>query len=74
MMGLSLVLQGDAQEMRTPGYGADSDGRKGGDARLSKIPVLAFDVPEDAEYDGIRAELEAAGQAVGQMTSYTKSR
>ena len=32
---------------------------------LSEVPVLPFDVPADAEYGGIRAELEAAGRPIG---------
>ncbi|MHB1657929.1 MAG: PIN domain-containing protein [Acidithiobacillus sp.] len=32
---------------------------------LETIPVLPLDVPVDAEYGGIRAELEAAGQTIG---------
>jgi tRNA(fMet)-specific endonuclease VapC len=32
---------------------------------LETIPVLPLDVPADAEYGGIRAELEAAGQTIG---------
>jgi predicted nucleic acid-binding protein len=32
---------------------------------LSEVPVLHFDVPADSEYGGIRAQLEAAGQANG---------
>ena len=32
---------------------------------LGEINVLAFDVPADAEYGGIRSELEAAGKPVG---------
>lgn len=32
---------------------------------LETIPVLALDLPADAEYGGIRAELEAAGQPIG---------
>ncbi|MCI1483689.1 MAG: type II toxin-antitoxin system VapC family toxin [Acetobacter fabarum] len=32
---------------------------------LGIIPVLPLDVPADAEYGGIRAELEAAGQPIG---------
>ena len=32
---------------------------------LSEIPVLPFDVPADAEYGGIRSELEAAGRPIG---------
>ena len=46
---------------------------KSGSARLSKavedllaeIDVLPFDAPADAEYGGIRAELEAAGKPIG---------
>ncbi|MHB1657388.1 MAG: PIN domain-containing protein, partial [Burkholderiales bacterium] len=29
------------------------------------IPVLPLDIPADAEYAGIRAELESAGQPIG---------
>lgn len=32
---------------------------------LATIPVLPLDVPADAEYGGIRAELEIAGQPIG---------
>ena len=32
---------------------------------LGEIEVLPFDVPADAEYSGIRSELEAAGKAIG---------
>jgi tRNA(fMet)-specific endonuclease VapC len=32
---------------------------------LGEIPVLPFDVPADAEYGGIRSELEAAGRPIG---------
>ena len=32
---------------------------------LGEIAVLPFDVPADAEYDGIRSELEAAGKPIG---------
>jgi tRNA(fMet)-specific endonuclease VapC len=32
---------------------------------LKAIPVLPLDTPVDAEYGGIRAELEAAGQTIG---------
>lgn len=32
---------------------------------LSEMPVLPFDVPADAEYGGIRAELEAVGRLIG---------
>jgi tRNA(fMet)-specific endonuclease VapC len=35
------------------------------EAILASIQVLAFDVPGDAEYGGIRAELEAAGKPIG---------
>ncbi|WP_233235474.1 type II toxin-antitoxin system VapC family toxin [Bordetella sp. LUAb4] len=32
---------------------------------LDTIPVLPLDIPADAEYGGIRAELEAAGAPIG---------
>lgn len=32
---------------------------------LAEIPVLPFDVPADAEYGGIRSELETAGKPIG---------
>jgi tRNA(fMet)-specific endonuclease VapC len=32
---------------------------------LGEIDVLPFDVPADAEYGGIRAELEAVGKPIG---------
>ena len=32
---------------------------------LSEIEVLPLDVPADAEYGGIRSELEAAGKPIG---------
>ena len=32
---------------------------------LGTIPVLSFDMPSDAQYGLIRAELEAAGQPIG---------
>jgi tRNA(fMet)-specific endonuclease VapC len=32
---------------------------------LGEIAVLPFDVPGDAEYGGIRADLEAAGRPIG---------
>ncbi len=32
---------------------------------LGEIDVLPFDVPADAEYGGIRSELEAAGKPIG---------
>lgn len=35
------------------------------EAILGSIQVLAFDVPADAEYGGIRADLEAAGKPIG---------
>lgn len=35
------------------------------EAILAGVQVLALDVPVDAEYGGIRAELEAAGQPIG---------
>lgn len=35
------------------------------EAILESVQVLAFDVPSDAEYGRIRAELEAAGMPIG---------
>lgn len=35
------------------------------EALLAAVPVVPFDIPADAEYGGIRAELEAAGQPIG---------
>lgn len=35
------------------------------EAILASIQVLPLDVPADAEYGGIRAELEAAGKPIG---------
>ncbi|MBB4192973.1 tRNA(fMet)-specific endonuclease VapC [Rhizobium aethiopicum] len=35
------------------------------EAILGSVPVLALDVPADAEYGGIRAELETAGKTIG---------
>ena len=32
---------------------------------LSELPILAFDIPADMEYGGIRAELEATGRLIG---------
>jgi tRNA(fMet)-specific endonuclease VapC len=32
---------------------------------LAEIPVLPLDVPVDAEYGALRAELESAGQTIG---------
>jgi tRNA(fMet)-specific endonuclease VapC len=35
------------------------------DSVLETIPVLPLDIPADAEYGGIRAELETAGRLIG---------
>lgn len=35
------------------------------EAILGSVQVLALDVPADAEYGGIRTELEAAGKPIG---------
>ncbi len=35
------------------------------EAILGSLEILPFDVPADAEYAGIRAELEAAGTPIG---------
>jgi tRNA(fMet)-specific endonuclease VapC len=35
------------------------------EAVLARVPVLPLDVPADAEYGGIRAELGATGQSIG---------
>jgi tRNA(fMet)-specific endonuclease VapC len=35
------------------------------EAILGSIQILAFDVPADAAYGGIRAELESAGKPIG---------
>jgi tRNA(fMet)-specific endonuclease VapC len=35
------------------------------EAILESVPVLALEVPADAEYGSIRAELEAAGKPIG---------
>lgn len=35
------------------------------EAILESVQVLALDLPADAEYGGIRAELEAAGKPIG---------
>ena len=35
------------------------------EAILGSIQVLAFDIPADAAYGGIRAELEAVGKPIG---------
>lgn len=35
------------------------------EAILAALEVLPFDVPADADYGGIRAELEAAGKTIG---------
>jgi tRNA(fMet)-specific endonuclease VapC len=32
---------------------------------LARLPILSLDVPADARYGSIRAELEAAGQPIG---------
>ncbi len=40
------------------------------EAVLSTIDVLAFDVPADTEYGGIRAELEARGQPMSRQTLF----
>ncbi|WP_198382733.1 type II toxin-antitoxin system VapC family toxin [Roseomonas sp. KE2513] len=36
------------------------------EAFLDVVPVMALEVPADAEYGGLRAELEAAGQPIGE--------
>jgi tRNA(fMet)-specific endonuclease VapC len=55
-----------ASELR---YGCAKSGskrlREGVEALLGEINVLPFDVPADAAYGGIRADLEAAGKPVG---------
>jgi tRNA(fMet)-specific endonuclease VapC len=59
-----------AAELR---YGCAKSGAKSGSSRLleaveellGEINILPFDVPADAEYGGIRAELEAAGKPIG---------
>lgn len=35
------------------------------EAFLAELPVLPFDIPADAAYGHIRADLEAAGQRIG---------
>ncbi|WP_375404812.1 type II toxin-antitoxin system VapC family toxin [uncultured Sphingomonas sp.] len=35
------------------------------EAILETIEIMPFDVPADAEYGGIRSELEAAGKTIG---------
>ncbi|TPK34858.1 type II toxin-antitoxin system VapC family toxin [Mesorhizobium sp. B2-1-4] len=35
---------------------------------MAEIPVLPLDVPADAEYGALRAELEAAGQPIDHTT------
>jgi tRNA(fMet)-specific endonuclease VapC len=35
------------------------------EAVLARVPVLPLDVPADAEYGVIRAELEATGKSIG---------
>ena len=55
-----------AAELR---YGCAKSGskrlRKAVEDLLGEINVLPFDVPADAEYAGIRSELEAAGKPIG---------
>jgi len=55
-----------AAELR---YGCTNSGsdrlRKAVDDVLAEIEVLPFDVPADADYGKIRAELEAAGRPIG---------
>ena len=55
-----------AAELR---YGCAKSGstrlRKAVEDLLGEINVLPFDVPADAEYGGIRAELEARGRPIG---------
>ena len=55
-----------AAELR---YGCAKSGstrlRKAVEDLLGEIDVLPFDVPADAEYGGIRAELEATGKPIG---------
>lgn len=35
------------------------------EAILESVQILAFEMPADAEYGGLRAELEAAGKPIG---------
>jgi tRNA(fMet)-specific endonuclease VapC len=55
-----------AAELR---YGSAKSGskrlRKAVEDLLGEISVLPFDDPADAEYGGIRSELEAAGKPIG---------
>jgi tRNA(fMet)-specific endonuclease VapC len=55
-----------AAELR---YGCAKSGssrlRKAVEDLLGEINVLPFDVPADADYGGIRSELEAAGKPIG---------
>jgi tRNA(fMet)-specific endonuclease VapC len=55
-----------AAELR---YGCAKSGskrlRKAVEDLLGEIDVLPFDVPADAQYGGIRSELEAAGKPIG---------
>jgi tRNA(fMet)-specific endonuclease VapC len=55
-----------ASELR---YGSAKSGskrlRKAVEDLLGEISVLPFDDPADAEYGGIRSELEAAGKPIG---------
>jgi tRNA(fMet)-specific endonuclease VapC len=55
-----------AAELR---YGCAKSGStrllKGIEDILGELTVLPFDIPSDAEYGGIRAELETAGRLIG---------
>jgi tRNA(fMet)-specific endonuclease VapC len=55
-----------AAELR---YGCAKNGsarlRRAVEDLLAEIDILPFDVPADAEYGGVRAELEAAGKPIG---------
>ena len=59
----SIVVAGELR------YGCAQKGSpallKRAEALLAEIPVLAIEAPVDAEYGGIRAELEAAGRPIG---------
>jgi tRNA(fMet)-specific endonuclease VapC len=58
-----------AAELR---YGCAKSGSKrllkAVESLLAEINVLAFDVPADAEYGGIRSMLETAGNPIGAAT------
>ena len=62
-IGISVIV---AAELR---YGCAKKGSKrllkAVEDLLGEIEVLPFDAPADAEYGGIRAELEAAGRPIG---------